>query len=238
MDFNGVSPARRDGPAVPWHPEVVTPDTIAPTDPTPHKYQNPPTAPDLYVRAVTTGGMVTTPIMDPVAAPQWLGNELSHWVADEPRSVLVLDLGDARWEAETLVQMLTAAANAVRSAVDGDVVMVISTQQPSVAQVARMISNYMDIPLYIADSPSPPSVAKATPAGKLTVAERETLRLLGDMGGRATASNFASRSSLEVTAAGNRLGNLAKRGYINRVPRSRREGDLFVSLAWFDSTPR
>lgn len=221
-----------------WHASVVAPDTIAPTDLSDQKYQDTPTAPDLYIRAVTTGGMVTTPIMDPVAAPQWLGNELSHWVADEPRSVLVLDLGEARWEAETLLQTLTAAADAVRDAVDGDVVIVISTKQPSVAQVARMVSNYMEIPLYIADSPSASSVAKATPAGKLTAAERDTLRLLGDMGGRVTASDFASHSSLEITAAGNRLSNLAKRGYINRVPRSRREGDLFVSPAWFDSAAR
>jgi hypothetical protein len=207
--------------------------TSAPTDRAPHKYPDPLTVPDLYIRTVTTGGIFTTPIMDPVTAPQWLRNELTHWVADEPRSVLVLDLGDARWEAETLLQLLTTAANAVRDAAEGDVVMVVSTTQPSVAQIARMISTYMEVPLYIADSPSTKSVAKSAPAGRLTTTERATLTLLAEMGGRVTASDFAAHAALEVTAAGNRLGNLAKRGYVNRVSRSRREGDVFVSPAWF-----
>lgn len=218
-----------------WHPSDVVPQTASPAD-SPHQtYQDAPTVPDLYVRAVTTGGMVTTPIMEPITAPQWLRNELTQWVADEPQSVLVLDLGDARWEAETLLQLLGAAATSVRDVVDGDVVMVVSTTQPSVAQVARMISTSMEVPLYVADSASSASIAKAAPAGKLTATERETLKLIGEMGGRVTTSDFAARASLEVTAAGNRLGNLAKRGYLNRISRSRREGDVFVSPAWFES---
>jgi DNA-binding MarR family transcriptional regulator len=94
----------------------------------------------------------------------------------------------------------------------------------------------MGLPLYIADPPSTSSVAHAAPAGWLTKTERDTLELLGQMGGRVAVSDFAAHASLEVTAAGNRLGNLAKRGYVNRVARSRREGDEFVSPAWFEKT--
>ena len=185
------------------------------------------------MRSVTTGGPVATPIMDTVTAPQWLGSELTRWAAARPRSVLVLDLGDARWEAETLLELFASTVRAVHDVSDGDVVLVVSTSQPSVAQVARMVATSMDVSLYVADSASIESVADAAPAGRLTTSEWDTLSTIGRMGGRVTVSEFASRNSLEVTAAGNRLANLAKRGYVNRIARSRRQGDEFVSPAWF-----
>jgi len=45
-----------------------------------------------------------------------------------------------------------------------------------------------------------------------------------------TASRFATETDLELTAAGNRLTNLARRGYVLRIPRSRRHGDEFLTL--------
>jgi hypothetical protein len=44
-------------------------------------------------------------------------------------------------------------------------------------------------------------------------------------------------TSLELTAAGNRLSNLARRGYVFPLALSRREGDEYVSLATFRDSP-
>lgn len=197
----------------------------------PQTYQDPPTVPYLRVVHVATGNVDASPIMDPVTVPQWLRNDLTHWVADSPRAVLVLDFGDFRWEAETLVSTLTSAASVLRGMSDSGVVMVVSTTQPSVAQVARMIAIHLDVPLYTSDSSSAAGVADATPVGKLTETEKETLSILRQMGGRGTANSLAAAASLEITAAGNRLGNLARRGYVNRVSRSRRQGDEYISPA-------
>ena len=42
------------------------------------------------------------------------------------------------------------------------------------------------------------------------------------------ASDLADRAGIEATAAGNRLVNLVRKGYVYRWERPRREGDLFV----------
>lgn len=204
------------------------PNAPASTDDWHYTYQEPPTVPTLHIRVVATGDVV----MDPVVVPQWVKHDISTWAAQDPRAVLVLDLGDARWEAETLLRTLTSAASGVEGLSGGDVVIVVTTRQPGVAQIARMVASYLDVPMYIADSPA--AVADAIPVGRLTTTEQQTLEALRQLGGRATAITFAAATSLKVTAAGNRLSSLARRGYVNRVSRSRRDGDEFVTPAWFE----
>jgi len=54
--------------------------------------------------------------------------------------------------------------------------------------------------------------------------------LIRSAGGEVTSSRVADLAGIEVNAAVNRLSALAKKGYVHRVARSRREGDAFVDL--------
>jgi len=49
----------------------------------------------------------------------------------------------------------------------------------------------------------------------------KTLQVLHRVGATVTASNFGVRVGIEATTAGNRLVNLAKKGYVHRIERSR-----------------
>lgn len=180
--------------------------------------------PRLVVHTVATGGLVDLPS---------LPDSVRH-VAASTRwgtgpGVLVLDLGPARFEAEVLLKMLTSMAREIRAGRLGDVMLVVATGQDSVARIVQMVAEIEDLPMYV--TPSPSHVWHARPAGRLTPTEKNSLVVLDHLGGQVTANEFATETSLELTAAGNRLTNLARRGYVFRVARSRREGDLFVGLA-------
>jgi hypothetical protein len=62
----------------------------------------------------------------------------------------------------------------------------------------------------------------------LTPTEQETLRILQRLGGRTTIASFATNAGLEANAATNRLTNVLSKGFVQRVDRSRREGQLFL----------
>jgi hypothetical protein len=179
------------------------------------------TIPRLVVQQVATGGLVSLP-----SVPSWVRNSVVH--AGGQPSVLVLELGDARFEAEVLLNMLAPLAGEIRAGRFGDVVLVVATRQESVARIAHMVAATEDLPMYVTSDVD--HVPWAEPVGRLTPTERNSLFALDALGGRVTASRFATANSMELTAAGNRLSNLAKRGYVFRVPRSRRDGDEYMSL--------
>ena len=64
--------------------------------------------------------------------------------------------------------------------------------------------------------------------GLLTARDRETLDLVAEAGGTATALSLSEQVSIEKTAAGNRLVSLHKKGYLQRVPQPHPAGDFFV----------
>jgi hypothetical protein len=132
---------------------------------------------------------------------------------------------------ETLLEALRRAAAEVERHRDRTVVLVVATQQPAVAQLAQAVAEALRMPLYLTNSVN--AVGLAQPARPLTTTERETLQLISQLGGSVTVNQLATRGSLEITAAGNRLARLARNGYVNRVSRSRREGDEYFSPAWF-----
>jgi hypothetical protein len=185
------------------------------------------TFPRLYVHTVATGGDVVNVSSVP--------RSVRHVAASRPwgagPGVLVLDLGPAEFTTDVLVNTLTSVADEIRAGKFGDVVVVVATARDNVARVVRMFAETEDLPMYV--TPSVVHVSHAYPAGRLTPTEKSSLGVLDHLGGQVTASRFANETALELTAAGNRLSNLARRGYLFRVARSRREGDLFVSLAAF-----
>ena len=68
----------------------------------------------------------------------------------------------------------------------------------------------------------------AEPVGVLTARDHETLKLVLEAGGTATALSLAEQVNIEKTAAGNRLVSLHKKGYLQRHPKPHPVGDLFV----------
>lgn len=196
-----------------------------------HDYQPPPTTPRVVVQQVATGGLVDFP-----SVPPWVRHVASDIGRTAGSAVLVLELGDARFETEVLLDMLTPLAQEIRAGRFGDVVLVVATRQQSVARIVEMVALTEDLPMYL--TPDASKLSQAQPAGRLTETERESLAALSRLGGRVTASQFASAAALEITAAGNRLSNLARRGYVFRIPRSRREGDEYLSLAWLTGGTR
>lgn len=181
------------------------------------------------VHVPTAGGLVDDPDV-PVAVRR----DVELLAGAGTRTVVILDLADARYAADTLLDMLLPLGAQVRSGRLGDVVLVVATAQESVATVAEMLAATYDLPLYV--SRSLDDVTHARPVGRLTPTEVASLAQLGSLGGRVTVSRFAAATDLEQTAAGNRLNNLARRGYVQRVPRSRRDGDEYVSVAYFSGS--
>lgn len=209
--------------ALQGHDDVTFVDSVSLGESSQHR------APRLVVQTVSTGGLVSIP-----SVPQWARHRAVGELTAGGLGVLVLDLGVAKYETGVLLEMITAVGREVRSGRFGNAIMVIATTQPSVAKLADMVAYAEDLPMFIVDTPT--ELHEARPAGRLTSTERESLDLVDQLGGRVTANRFAAETSLEVTAAGNRLTNLARRGYVMRVPRSRRQGDEFIGLtATFDS---
>ncbi|WNV75161.1 hypothetical protein [Geodermatophilus sp. DSM 44513] len=178
----------------------------------------------MVVYTVATGGLIDLP-----SVPSSVRHVAANQLGSRQPTVLVLELGSARFEVQTLLEMLTPLAREIRAGRFGDVVLVVATTQESVARIVRMVSETEALPMYV--TPSAAQVKHAHPAGRLTPTEKASLEALDFLGGHVTVNRFAAETSLELTAAGNRLSNLARRGYVLRLPRSRREGDLFVSLA-------
>lgn len=195
-----------------------------------HGYHSGRTVPRLVFQNVATGGLVDMP-----SVPTWVRNVAAASSKGPGPAVLVLELGEAKFEAEVLLDMLTSLAREIRAGRFGEVVLVVATTQESVARIAQMVAETENLPMYVTSSSA--HVAEARPAGRLTPTEKSSLTTLDQLGGRVTSSQFASATSLELTAAGNRLSNLARRGYVFRLARSRREGDEYVSLATFRDSP-
>jgi hypothetical protein len=171
-----------------------------------------------------THDVVSTPVLD----------VLRERLVDRRRSghgpaVALLDLSDARFEASILMDLLGSLAREIRSGAFGDVTLVVASDDSGVRRMAEMVATTMDLPMYVVAALS--GVPQAEPVGRLTLTERESIRTLSRLHGPVNVSTFASATNLELTAAGNRLNNLAKRGYVHRLARSRREGDQYTSPA-------
>lgn len=125
-----------------------------------------------------------------------------------------------------LRELVLPVAQAIRGGVYGQTVLFVSSAMDGVGDFLQDLAFANDVGLYWSENPD--DLKSARPVGDLTPTERSTLELLKDVGGRATASDLAERAGIESTAAGNRLVNLVRKGYVYRWERPRREGDLFV----------
>ena len=145
------------------------------------------------------------------------------------RTTIVFDLGGVRPTPRALKELVVTLAQRIRGGVYGDVKLVIASADEADLEVIKLLAENYDFPLFLARSSRPEDVENAHPAGDLTSADIETLEVLRDAGGGgATVAALAGVVGLGATALNNRLTNLDKKGYVYRMERSKRAGDLYV----------
>jgi len=179
-----------------------------------------------YEWNVVTVGTGAHVWVDPEAAAIRRDSEFPPVSSGAPR-ISILDFGDIVPTPAALREFLVPLGEGVRAGRYGTTFsLFVTTPDDATREFVQYLSNARDFPIYIA--PSVERLGEATPAGELTATERETLDVLARAGGTLTATQFASSTGTGVTTAGNRLINLARRGYVLRIPQSGRAGDLFV----------
>jgi hypothetical protein len=142
-------------------------------------------------------------------------------------TTFVLDLGGTRPTSRALRELIVTLGQRLRGGVYGDARIVIATADEADAEVIDLLAQQYDFPLFIARSSRSEDVEAARPAGELTGTEHETLEFLRQIGG-ITGPAFAGASGLRATAASNRLVNLERKGYVYRLKRGGRTGDVYV----------
>jgi hypothetical protein len=175
------------------------------------------------IRYIGTGGILSDPVlaaelrdarMPPTALPGF--------------TTLVLDLSGMTPTPAALRELIVPLGQRVRGGIYGGAKLVVATPDDAVAEVADFFAKSHGFAIFLAKSSSPEDVARARPAGDLTVTEHQTLEALSAAGGLATVADVALHFGIEPTAANNRLASLDRKGYVYRYKRPRRSGDVYL----------
>lgn len=145
--------------------------------------------------------------------------------------VVLLDLAADKFEIVALQNVIKTLADRIRDGVGAPARLIVATRDPGVALLVEHLAGRLSLGVYIASGISAQELRNARPAGSLTPTEKVTLDeiLSADVRGM-TASELAKRFQIELTAAGNRLVNLEKRGLVYRLRQPGRDPDRFVDL--------
>ena len=139
----------------------------------------------------------------------------------------VLHMGAARPTPGILRNLVVTVGEDVKAGRYGSCFsLFISSEDEDTRSVIGDIAASRNVALFVCASFD--DLQDAEPVGLLTARDRETLDLVSEAGGTATALSLAEQVSIEKTAAGNRLVSLHKKGYLQRVPQPHPVGDLFV----------
>lgn len=138
----------------------------------------------------------------------------------------ILHLGEARPTPAVLQNIVVRIGEDVRAGRYGDFSFVITSQDDATRNVISAMATSQDLAIFVTSTPA--NLANAEPVGVLTAAERETMRLVLQVGGTVTASEFAEQLGVEQTTAGNRLVALHRKGFLQRVSRPHPSGDQFI----------
>ena len=159
-----------------------------------------------------------------------------HPTAMDCERIFCINLEGGFFSPASLNEMIVPLGKDIRSGVYGSAVLMIVSSEDSTVEFLEALAQKHGLPIFVSSSPTAP-LSDARPVGSLTSTEMETFRLIRSSGGEVTSSRVASLAGIEVNAAVNRLSNLARKGYVQRVARSRREGDAFVDyIAVAEST--
>jgi hypothetical protein len=148
-------------------------------------------------------------------------------VAETPR-IRFFNLEGVFPEIGVLQELLLPLCQGIRAGVYGKLAVGVITSDESVANFVSYLAKEYHVPLFVSSSVQQFS-RFARPVGDITQAEIETLSVVSRLGGMVTGAGLAEATGLEPAAAGNRLTNVAKKGYIFRIERSRPQGDLFMA---------
>ena len=138
----------------------------------------------------------------------------------------VLHMGAARPAPGVLQDLVVTVGEDVKAGRYGSCSLFISSEDEDTRSVIGDVAASRNVALFVCASFA--DLEHAEPAGVLTARDRETLDLVAEAGGTATALSLAERVGIEKTAAGNRLVSLHRKGYLQRVPQPHPAGDLFV----------
>lgn len=128
-----------------------------------------------------------------------------------------------------LKEMIVPLGQAVRAGTYGTAALIVVTTDDGTVEFIEALAAKHELPIFLSSSSQEP-LANAKPIGALTTAEMQTYGIVRSAGGQVTSSRVANIAGIEVNAAVNRLTSLAKKGYVHRIARPRREGDAFVDL--------
>lgn len=169
----------------------------------------------------------TGDLSDPRDTAHWRDQWLPPTAFARP-TVAVVDLAGMLFTPASLLELVVPLGQRIRGGLYGALRIVVATPDAATQEILGLLARRFEIPFFIADSSDPEDVASARPAGDLTKSDEETLAYLVHEGWGSTVSNLAKSVGIEPTAANNRLVNLERKGYVYRVHRPRRYGDLYV----------
>lgn len=141
--------------------------------------------------------------------------------------IRILNFEGAFPEIGALEEMILPVGQGIKSGAYGQMVLgIVSSDEPVVHYVESLAEKH-GFSMFVA-SQVEEALESSSPVGKLTSGEASTLEAVRELGGRVTSSELAKALELELAAAGNRLAKLEKKGYLLRIPRAPREGDIYV----------
>jgi len=179
--------------------------------------------PATEVRIIPLG---TGPVWSDRSGASFLRDRYFPPTAVDRPTIAVLQLS-AEPTIGTLQEFLLPLGQRIRGGEYGQLFLVVRSDDEAVAGFVRYLSREYDLPIFVWSSP-PGTDAAVSPAGDLTLTEEATIDALRSLGGASTPPQLADMIGIEPSAAGNRLVNLARKGYVYRVNRARRLGDIFV----------
>jgi antitoxin component of RelBE/YafQ-DinJ toxin-antitoxin module len=179
-----------------------------------------------FVRPQTTG-----PWYNWYEAVQQRNNQFPP-TALESQTTFVIDLSATYPSPSVLLEYIIPVAQRIKSADNGLSKLIVITNDQATRMFLESLARTNNLPLFVSSSPqiaaSIDDLQKAHAVGDVTPTDKQTLEIFARAGGRLSASEFATLAKLRPTAATNRLSTLSRKGYLYRIVRPGRDGDLYV----------
>lgn len=161
------------------------------------------------------------------AAAEFIETNFPPTASPQPR-VRLINLEGNHLDVGALVEMILPITQGIRAGTYGNLAFGVIASDEHVSDAITAIAEMQQVPLFISRAVDH-AFDDPKPIGSLTLADEDTFQLICQLGGAATSAEIAQAKGIEPAAATNRLTNMVKKGYVFRISRSRREGDLFVA---------
>jgi predicted transcriptional regulator len=170
----------------------------------------------------------TGSLLTPEGVADFIAELVPQTKAGAPE-VAILDLrGQPPLTVGVLQELLLPLGQRLRGGAYGDLKVIIVASEAATRNYVELVAEAHHFPIFVADSVEEDEVEDAEPVGDLTEADLDTMNVLHEIGGSTTVSQFADWVGLEPSAANNRLTNVDRKGYVLRIRRGRKKGDLYI----------